>query len=666
MPMFKSILIANRGEIAVRIAQTAKKMGIYCVAVFSRYDQGAFHVKSCDQAIEIIDYLNGAKIIEAAICTKVEAIHPGYGFLSENADFASAVQNAGLIFIGPPVTAIETMGSKVKARRLMEISGVPLVPGYNGKKQDYETLYNSALKIGFPVLIKPSAGGGGRGLQIVQRPQDLEIAIQTAKREAREFFNDSTLIIEKYLNNPRHIEIQIFADQFGNFVNFVERDCSIQRRNQKVLEESPAPKLSKAIRDELSEVAKSCVRATGYFGAGTVEFLLTSNKFYFIEMNTRLQVEHPVTEMIYGEDLVEWQFQVAAGFELPLLQEDLSYSGHAIEARLYAEDATNSFLPTFGKVERFSFPNSDVFAGTVRIDRSLKDGERISTQYDPLIAKIIVWGDDRGTATRRLARVLKDVDVGGVTTNLQFLRRISENKSYILGKVDTGFINRHYKKLCFEPKKPRTEALILATLAYMLRLGRENIKQTQKTNDIFSPWGSASGWSMFFKNFHVLNFLYQSSKVTYEVIVYFEISGFTILIEDTSIFAEGFFNDEGRIVVNFQERQIEGMVHFSENKVVVDVFGQISTFILDEQTEKKYSDIVGVETKFIAPMPGRIVKKFVKVGDRVVSGDPLIILEAMKMEHTITATCEGIIAEVFYNQLDIVDEGALLLTMDYV
>src|SRR5712671_561341 len=450
--MFSKILIANRGEIACRVIRTARQMGIATVAVYSDADANALHVAMADEARRIgppparESYLNIAAIIEAARRSGAEAIHPGYGFLSENPDFAEACAKAGLVFIGPPAAAIRAMGSKAAAKALMEGHGVPVVPGYHGEAQDAASLAAEAERIGYPVLIKASAGGGGRGMRIVTRADEFARALVGAKREAAGAFGDDRILLERYLERPRHIEVQVFGDTQGNIVHLWERDCSIQRRHQKIVEEAPAPGLDKARREKLGEMAVAAARAVGYVGAGTVEFIAEDGamkNFYFMEMNTRLQVEHPVTEAVTGLDLVEWQIRVAAGEPLPLCQPDLVLRGHAIEARLYAEDPERGFLPQTGTLHGLRFPPSRL----ARVDTGVRQGDTITPFYDPMIAKIIAWGEDRAAAVGRLRRALAETAVLGVKTNLEFLALVAEHPEFASGAVDTGFIERHRASL---------------------------------------------------------------------------------------------------------------------------------------------------------------------------------------------------------------------------
>ena len=664
--MFSKILIANRGEIAGRIAATARAMGVRSVAVFTDHDAGALHVEAMDQAVAIDDYLNGEAIIAAALSSGAQAIHPGYGFLSENAGFAAAVEAAGLTFIGPPVSAIDAMGSKVRARRIMEAAGVPVVPGYHGAKQDLATLKGAAKKIGYPVMLKASAGGGGRGMRIVEKARDLEDAIASAKREAKTAFGDATLLIEKCVINPRHVEVQVFADRFGNSVSLSERDCSVQRRHQKVLEEAPAPGLSQALREDMSAAALAAADAIGYVGAGTIEFLLTpGGEFYFMEMNTRLQVEHPVTEMIFGEDLVEWQLLVAAGEELPREQLELIPSGHALEARLYAEDPSNGFLPTGGMIERFRLNGSEEYGGAVRIDSAVREGDEVSSHYDPMIAKVVVWGVDRAAALRRMSAVLEDMQIAGLVTNLQFLRRAFAHPAFGKARIDTGFIERHAKQLCTEADTPSEEALALASLSIMLRRSDEAAKAARGSNDPYSPWHSTGGWRMNGDNHHDLNFRTRVGKDKVSLSVHFRTNGFILEMAGSNLSASGAYDEDGSLVATLGGRKLKGMVHHLGDEIVVDVLGEIQTLILDSPAASLEGH-EGVSGSLAAPMPGRVAAVAVLAGDAVKIGDPLIVLEAMKMEHTIAAPADGVVKEIFFVLNDRVEEGVTLLSLDKI
>ncbi len=499
--MFDKILIANRGEIACRVIRTARRLGVATVAVYSEADRQALHVELADEAVAVgpapaaESYLRGERIIEAARRTGAQAVHPGYGFLAENAGFAQACADAGLVFIGPPPDAIRAMGSKSEAKALMEKAGVPVVPGDHGDNQDPKHLAGAAEKIGYPVLIKASAGGGGKGMRRVDDAKDFAAALDGAKRESASAFGDDTVLIEKFVERPRHIEIQVFADGHGNAVHLFERDCSIQRRHQKVVEEAPAPGLDEARRTAMGAAAVEAARAIGYVGAGTVEFIAgPDGDFYFMEMNTRLQVEHPVTEMITGLDLVEWQLRVASGEPLPLGQDDLAIAGHAIEARVYAEDPARGFLPSTGELHHLRPPEE---GDGVRWDTGVRAGDAISMHYDPMIAKLIVWsGEGRADAVRRLRRALASCEVAGVTTNLDLLGAIAAHPAFAAGGCDTGFVEQHFDSLVPPPAPPDGSALACAALALELRRREEAAARAAASGDPHSPWHQVNGWRL--------------------------------------------------------------------------------------------------------------------------------------------------------------------------
>ena len=500
--MFTKILIANRGEIACRVAATARRMGIRTVAVYSEADANAKHVAVCDEAVLIgpaaakESYLKGDAIIAVALATGAQAIHPGYGFLSENAEFADAVAAAGLVFIGPPAASMRAMGSKSAAKTLMESASVPLVPGYHGESQDPDLLQREADRIGYPVLLKASAGGGGKGMRVVERSEDFAAALASCKREAISSFGDDKVLAEKYLQRPRHIEIQVFADSHGNCVYLHERDCSVQRRHQKVLEEAPAPGMPPERRAAMGEAAVAAAKAVGYVGAGTVEFIANQDgSFYFMEMNTRLQVEHPVTEMITGTDLVEWQLRVAAGQPLPLRQDQLKIHGHAIEARIYAENPEKGFLPSIGTLRHMDTPDAVSFElgsasvstpAAVRIDSGVREGDAISPFYDPMIAKLIVWGADRTQALARMSQALAEFQIVGLATNIAFLKRLVEGSAFASADLDTGLIERNGATL-FPPAEPAPPGAL--ALAAMALVGGEHTGSTD-------PWANVSGWRL--------------------------------------------------------------------------------------------------------------------------------------------------------------------------
>ncbi len=499
--MFSKILIANRGEIACRIIRTARRLGIASAAVYSDADCAALHAVLADEAFRIgpaparDSYLDGAKIIEAAQKSGAQAIHPGYGFLSENPEFAENCATAGVVFIGPPPAAIRAMGDKAQAKTLMEKAGVPVVPGYHGSEQDPALLSRKALALGYPVLIKPLAGGGGKGMKIVAREAEFAAALASAKREASSAFGDSRVLIEKYFSNARHVEVQIFADSQQNYVHLFDRDCSIQRRHQKIIEEAPAPGLSDDLRKAMREAALSAARATGYVGAGTVEFLLSRDDgaFYFLEMNTRLQVEHPVTEMITGIDLVEWQLLVAAGGALPLRQAEIRPLGHAIEARLYAEDPARDFLPQAGRIALLDFPGEGQH---VRIDAGARGGDSISIDYDPMIAKMIVWDEDRSHTLLRLRVALAGTRVAGVATNLGLLRAITAHKAFTEASPDTGFIARHADDLLPMVQPAGNDVLAMAVIGLLCERTASAREEARRSSDPWSPWTSHNGWRL--------------------------------------------------------------------------------------------------------------------------------------------------------------------------
>src|SRR4051794_30565308 len=499
-PMFSKILIANRGEIACRVIRTARRLGIRTVAVYSDADARALHVEMADEAGNIgpaparESYLRAEAILDAAKRTGAEAIHPGYGFLSENAGFAEACAAAGVVFIRPPASAIRAMGGKSEAKALMEKAGVPLVPGYHGEDQSPELLLSQAKRIGFPMLIKASAGGGGKGMRVVADAAEFDDQLSGAKREAINAFGDDRVLIERYVTRPRHVEIQVFADTQGNCVYLFERDCSIQRRHQKVVEEAPAPNLDSHTRRRMGEAAVAAAKAIGYVGAGTVEFLLDEDgSFFFMEMNTRLQVEHPVTEYITGQDLVEWQLRVAAGGPLPLNQDQLSIHGHAIEVRLYAEDPQKGFLPQTGRLEHLVFPPEGAF---VRVDTGVRSGDAISIHYDPMIAKLIVWADDRPAAVRRLRTALSQTQVVGLGANTEFLLAIASHPAFLAAALDTGFIQRHETDLLPEPAPARDDVLAFAALGVLLDRQAKAQARAAASGDPYSPWAGNDGWRL--------------------------------------------------------------------------------------------------------------------------------------------------------------------------
>ena len=662
--MFDTILIANRGEIACRVIRTARRLGIRTVAVYSDADASALHVAMADEAYHIgpaparESYLRGDAILEVAARSGAQAIHPGYGFLSENAEFAEACATAGVVFIGPPTGAIRAMGSKSAAKAIMEEARVPLVPGYHGENQDPEFLRQEAERIGFPVLIKASAGGGGKGMRAVREAAEFPDALASAKREAQASFGDDRVLLEKYLTKPRHVEIQVFADTLGNAVHLFERDCSIQRRHQKVLEEAPAPGMKPALREKMGEAAVAAARAIGYVGAGTVEFLLDEDgSFYFMEMNTRLQVEHPVTEMITGQDLVEWQLLVAAGSPLPCGQKELTIGGHAIEARIYAEDPSKDFLPSIGRLAHLRPP---VESANVRIDTGVGQGGEVSIYYDPMIAKLIVWDTDRAGALRRLRKALADYQVVGVTTNIGFLGSVAAHPAFAAGDLDTGFIERHRAYLFPDPRPASDRTLALASLDVLLRRADEAKRAALASADPYSPWHQTSGWRLNFDNHHSLHFLDGETVVT--VTVHYRPEGYLLDLPGGELLVRGELDTNGDLLADLGGARVKATVVRHGATLTIMKRGRSHTLTIHDPYALA-GDEEGTGGKLTAPMPGKVVAVMVESGDQVEKGRPLMILEAMKMEHTITAPRDGFVARLNFTVGCLVSEGVELLTL---
>ncbi|SOY46768.1 Methylcrotonoyl-CoA carboxylase subunit alpha [Cupriavidus taiwanensis] len=671
--MFNKILIANRGEIACRVAATCRRLGIRTVAVYSDADAEARHVAFCDEAVHIggaaarDSYLRADHIIEMAKESGAQAIHPGYGFLSENEAFAEACAAAGLVFIGPPASAIHAMGSKSAAKQLMEKASVPLVPGYHGEDQDPALLRREADRIGYPVLLKASAGGGGKGMRVVESGDGFEAALASVKREASASFGDDKVLVEKYLTRPRHIEIQVFADTHGNCVYLFERDCSVQRRHQKVLEEAPAPGMTEERRRAMGEAAVAAAKAVGYVGAGTVEFIANQDgSFYFMEMNTRLQVEHPVTEMITGQDLVEWQLRVAAGEALPLAQDQLRIDGHALEARIYAENPDKQFLPSTGTLRFLRTPPAVQFmrgdgvdanphgpAG-VRIDAGVREGDTISPFYDPMIAKLVVWGKDRGEALARMRQALAAYHVVGLSTNVAFLQRLVKSEAFRTADLDTGLIARNEAVLFPPPAPVGMELIALATAAL---LARENQQRRIDAADQHSPWTHAGAWRLNGGVSRRLRFGYGEQVL--DVTLDSNERGSTLIYADQAApFVFTCQADDLR--VNLGTRRAHGQVHRDGDEFHVFHGGRHATLAwLDPLAHAGEAE--GEGGKLTAPMPGKVIAVMVEAGSTVTRGAPLLVMEAMKMEHTICAPADGIVSEVLYGIGEQVAEGAQLL-----
>jgi 3-methylcrotonyl-CoA carboxylase alpha subunit len=672
--MFTKILIANRGEIACRVAATARRMGIRTVAVYSEADAGSKHVAVCDEAALIgpaaakESYLCGDRIIAVALATGAQAIHPGYGFLSENAGFAEACEAAGIAFIGPPASSMRAMGSKSAAKQLMESANVPLVPGYHGDEQDPEFLRRQSDRIGYPVLLKASAGGGGKGMRVVERSEDFTAALASCKREAISSFGDDKVLVEKYLTRPRHIEIQVFADSQGNCVYLHERDCSVQRRHQKVLEEAPAPGMTLERRAAMGEAAVAAARAVGYVGAGTVEFIANQDgSFYFMEMNTRLQVEHPVTEMITGTDLVEWQLRVAAGQPLPKTQDQLTIHGHAIEARVYAENPEKGFLPSIGTLRHMDTPGAVAFelGGTpgmdpapVRIDSGVREGDAISPFYDPMIAKLIVWGADRNQALARMAQALSEFQIVGLATNIAFLKRLVEGTAFASADLDTGLIERYADTLFPQPKAAPAGALALAAAALV------ESETAQPASNAADPWAQASGWRLNGAYQRQLSFTDDYAAGTgsqaYQVGLAYRAAGWEIELGGMKTELAVVGRDGAALSIRLGAASMHGNVRRDGDLFHVFTGGRHFTLAYnDPMAHAGEQEAAG--GRLTAPMPGKVVAVIASNGQAVKKGEPLVIMEAMKMEHTISAPADGVVEEVLYQVGDQVADGAPLL-----
>jgi 3-methylcrotonyl-CoA carboxylase alpha subunit len=687
--MFKKILIANRGEIACRVAATARRMAIKTVAVYSDADADAKHVAACDEAVHIggsapgESYLRWERIIEAAHATGAEAIHPGYGFLSENEEFARACVKAGLVFIGPPASAIQAMGLKAESKQLMEKAGVPLVPGYHGSDQDPALLQREADRIGYPVLIKASAGGGGKGMRAVDKSEDFAAALASCRREAISSFGDDAVLVEKYAQRPRHIEIQVFGDTQGNYVYLFERDCSVQRRHQKVLEEAPAPGMTEALRREMGEAAVAAARAVHYVGAGTVEFIVeqlngsatagppqggtapsggseahavasVGAKFYFMEMNTRLQVEHPVTEAITGLDLVEWQFRVAAGQPLPLRQDQLKIRGHAIEARICAENPDKQFLPATGTLRVYRQPACTRFEradGGVRIDDGVRQGDEISPYYDSMVAKLIVHGDTREEALARMDQALSEFHIVGLQTNVQFLRHVVTSESFAKANLDTALIQREAAVL-FEQEKIGAPMAMAGAIAFTL--------QQEKALEKADPFSRRDGWRSHGPVSRSFEFEFHGQAQTAQL--WHQHDGSLQLALDgqrLSLHIEP--TAAGLLIALDGQRARLQVYRLGEQVHVFGAGGATQITVIDLLA---HAGVAQHEAgRLTAPMPGKVVSFAVQAGDKVSRGQALAVMEAMKMEHTIAAPADGVVAEILYAAGDQVAEGAELLTL---
>ncbi|MBL8579041.1 MAG: acetyl/propionyl/methylcrotonyl-CoA carboxylase subunit alpha [Mesorhizobium sp.] len=645
--MFKKILIANRGEIACRIIRTARRMGVATVAVYSDADARALHVEMADEAVHIgsspvgDSYLRDDRIVAAAINTRSEAIHPGYGFLAENPDFADQVAAAGLVFIGPSAAAIRAMGMKDAAKRLMERAGVPVVPGYHGEGQELVLLAGKAREIGYPVLIKARAGGGGRGMRQVDSPDDFADALSSARREAKAAFGDDRVLVEKYIESPRHIEVQVFGDGFGNVVHLFERDCSAQRRHQKVIEEAPAPGMTSAMREAMTDAAVKAAKTIGYSGAGTIEFIvdasngLRPDRFWFMEMNTRLQVEHPVTEMVTGIDLVEWQLRVAAGEKLPRTQDEIKLSGHSFEARIYAEDASRDFLPATGTLHHLAFPPP---SPALRVETGVRAGDTISPFYDPLIAKLVVAGTDRALALEALATALEATEIAGSVTNVAFLLRLARDPDFASAALDTGLIARKQASLTV-PAQPSPDVL---SAAFVSASGLEAMPRDD------DPWSSLAGYAHFHPVEQRTHLRSGESDIS-AVVSALSAGRWLVRIDDDT---SGGAIDEDRL-----PRTARWPGHLA-----VFSGGATFTFAVPDPFARAGETAIGT-AGMRAPMPGLVKIVRASKGDAVIKGQPLIVLEAMKMEHTIAAPRDGVVSEIAVEGAQI-SEGTVLVSFE--
>ena len=667
--MFTKILIANRGEIACRVAATARRLGIRTVAVYSDADANAKHVAVCDEAVHIgghaprDSYLRWERILEAAKGTGAQAVHPGYGFLSENEAFAQACAEAGVVFIGPPPGAIRAMGSKAAAKALMAQAGVPLVPGYHGKDNDPVLLAREADAMGYPVLIKASAGGGGKGMRRVDKPSDFAAALASCQREAKAGFGDDHVLVERYVTRPRHVEIQVFADTQGHCVYLFERDCSVQRRHQKVLEEAPAPGLSPARRAEMGAAAVAAARAVGYVGAGTVEFIAEERDdgdigFYFMEMNTRLQVEHPVTEAITGLDLVEWQLRVAAGEPLPLAQDQLAIHGHAIEARICAENPESNFLPAVGTMDTLRWPEHVAFrraadgSSAVRVDAGVREGDAISPYYDSMIAKLIVWGETRAQALARLDAALAATHIVGLHTNVAFLRRVVGSKSFATAELDTALIEREAGVLFKQPSLP-LEIAAAGMAAHALA--------AEAQEEGADPWSRRDGFRLHGGATRHFDLEHEGRHHAVKLARLHDGALQLHLGPSHWLFASRPLGGDGYdVTLGAQRLRLQVYVHGER----VAVFASRGSIVVHEVDVIAHAGEGAADAgSLTAPMPGKVVSYLAKVGDKVARGQPLAVMEAMKMEHTIHAPRDGEVAELLHAVGDQVAEGGELLRL---
>ena len=659
--MFGTLLIANRGEIACRIARTARRMGVATVAIYSTADADALHVQAADRAIHIgpaparDSYLNIRRIIEAARHSGVDAVHPGYGFLSENAEFAEACAEAGMVFVGPSPAAIRAMGSKAAAKSLMEKSDVPLLPGYHGERQDTAFLADQANRIGFPLMIKAVSGGGGRGMRIVSHADEFASALDAARQEAASAFGDDRVLLERYLTHPRHIEVQVFGDRHGNVVHLFERDCSVQRRHQKVIEEAPAPGLDGKRRAAMGRAAVAAARAVGYVGAGTVEFVANADGFFFLEMNTRLQVEHPVTEMITGFDLVEWQLRVAAGETLPVAQDAICTEGHAIEVRIYAEDPEREFAPSTGRLVLFRTPEP---SPRVRIDAGFASGDVVSVHYDAMLAKLVCHGATRDEALRLLRQALAETDVVGVASNLDLLGRVAAHPTFAAGGADTGFIAGHGDVLLAPQGEPPAEVLAAAALCVLVDDAEQAASVAATSGDPHSPWHARDHWWLNAEFERELPF--EVDGVPHPVGVSGKDHVWQLTMGGVRLSAQGARTADGRLdIILGDVRERVSAVRFGDNVSVRRDGATWRLRLADPMAAAAEEDDAG--GRLVAPIPGQVTEVAAEPGMAVTRGQVMVVLEAMKTVFRLAAPADGVVASVACRVGDSVVEGQLLV-----
>lgn len=668
------VLIANRGEIACRVMRTAKRLGIRSVAVYSEADRHSLHVAMADEAYHIgpavasQSYLRQDKILAVAKQAGAQAIHPGYGFLSENVEFAEACERENITFVGPPASAIRDMGIKSTSKHIMSAAGVPIIEGYHGEDQSQEKLKSEADRIGYPVMIKAVRGGGGKGMRIAMTEAEFDAQLESAKTEAMKAFGDQVMLLEKYVVKPRHVEVQVFGDRHGNHVYLFERDCSVQRRHQKIIEEAPAPGLTEEVRRSIGEAAVRAAKAVDYVGAGTVEFIMDENlKFYFMEMNTRLQVEHPVTEMITGTDLVEWQLRVAAGEQIPVTQEEIKVRGHSFECRIYAEDPDSDFMPGAGPLHHLATPSA---TSDLRIETGVRQGDEVSVHYDPMIAKLVVWSDNRSSALQRTLAALRDYHVVGLSTNIRFLMALASHRAFRAGDVNTDFIPNHQAEL-FSPRVLSTDVLCQAALASIASLNAKNSRRSPAKKDIFSPFALTSGMRINEAPSYTVTLADGDNVHSIRVTETgpnsrsVSVDGQTpVTIEDLRLVSqEGAGDNNEKTVVRCS---INGQVSSStvlmrDNSVHVFAVNGSHNLSIPLPNFLKSSLGAGSIDDPVAPMPGVVERVMAEVGGEVKKGDPLVVMIAMKMEYVIRAARDGVVEKVYHKPGDTVAKGTVLV-----